>query len=82
MVSDVKEVNPEQWRDPSQGEKLARKYEERIKQIMDAYKAYRDEYEQRTKRFVDSYKDAMKNRSSNVDEWIHKYGKNVDRKSD
>jgi ABC-type Zn uptake system ZnuABC Zn-binding protein ZnuA len=93
MASDVKKVDHEQWRNPSQAEELARKYEQRIKQyrdeheqrikqVVDAYKAYWDEYEQRVKQFVDAYKDAMKNRSSSVDEWIQKYDENVDRKSD
>ncbi|WP_067932851.1 hypothetical protein [Alicyclobacillus kakegawensis] len=69
ILSDVKKVNPDQWKNKSKIEKLARKYIDKLGLSVP---------EQRIKQFVDAYQDATKNRSSNVDEWIHKYGKNVD----
>jgi hypothetical protein len=69
ILADVNKVNPDQWKNPSQVERLARKYIDKLGLSVP---------EQRIKQFVDAYKDATKNRSSNVDEWIQKYGKNVD----
>ncbi|GMA51676.1 hypothetical protein GCM10025857_30330 [Alicyclobacillus contaminans] len=69
ILADVKKVNPDQWNNPSQVEKLARKYIGKLGLSVP---------EQRIKQFVDAYQEATKNRSSNVNEWIRKYGKNVD----
>jgi hypothetical protein len=69
ILSDVNRVTPDQWKNPAQVERLAREYINKLGLSVP---------EQRIKKFVDAYQDATKNRSSNVDEWIKKYGKNVD----
>jgi adenine-specific DNA methylase len=71
ILDDVKKVNPQQWRNPSQVEKLARKYIDKLGLSVP---------EERIKQFVDAYKDAVTN-GSNVDELIQKYGKNVDKET-
>jgi hypothetical protein len=72
ILDDVKTVNPQQWKNPSQVEKLARQYIDKLGLSVP---------EERIKQFVDAYKDATKNGTSNVDELIQKYGKNVDKKT-
>ncbi len=72
ILGDVKKVNPQQWNNPSQVEKLARQYIDKLGLSVP---------EERIKQFVDAYKDATKNGFSNVDELIQKYGKNVDKKT-
>jgi hypothetical protein len=68
ILDDVKKVNPEQWKNRSQVEQLARKYIDKLGLAVP---------EQRIKQFVDAYTDAIRNGSS-ADELIQKYGKNVD----
>jgi hypothetical protein len=68
ILDDVKKVNPEQWKSPSQVEQLARKYIDKLGLAVP---------EQRIKQFMDAYQDAIRN-GSNADELIQKYGKNVD----
>ena len=73
ILDDIKKVKPDQWRDPSQVEQLAKKYSDKLGlQVPN----------QRIKQLVNAYKDATKNGpSASVDELVQKYGKNVDEKT-
>jgi hypothetical protein len=73
ILDDVQKVNPEQWKNPSQVEKLARNLANKLGLTVS---------EQRFKQFLNAYKDATKNGPTmNVDDMIQKYGKNVDEKT-
>jgi adenine-specific DNA methylase len=71
ILDEVKKVNPNQWKNPSQVEQLARKYIDKLGISVP---------EQRIQQFMDAYKDAIRN-GSNADELIQKYGKNVDKET-
>jgi adenine-specific DNA methylase len=71
ILDEVKKVNPNQWKNPSQVEQLARKYIDKLGLSVP---------EQRIQKFMDAYKDAIRN-GSNADELIQKYGKNVDKET-
>ncbi|CAM3995165.1 hypothetical protein [Alicyclobacillus pomorum] len=71
ILDEVKKVNPNQWKNPSQVEQLARKYIDKLGISVP---------EQRIHQFMDAYKDAIRN-GSNADELIQKYGKNVDKET-
>jgi adenine-specific DNA methylase len=68
ILDEVKKVKPQQWRNRSEVEQLARKYIDKLGLRVS---------EERIKQFVDAYQDAVRN-GSNTDELIQKYGKNVD----
>jgi uncharacterized protein YpuA (DUF1002 family) len=70
ILDDIKKVKPEQWRDPSQVEQLAKNYAQKLGLSVP---------EQRIKQVASAFKDATKNGpTANVDDLINKYGKNVD----
>ncbi|KPV42767.1 hypothetical protein [Alicyclobacillus ferrooxydans] len=70
ILDDVKKVQPDQWKDPNEVEKLAKNF---------AGKLGLPVPEERIKQFVNAYKDATKNGpNANVDDIVKKYGKNVD----
>ncbi len=71
ILGEVKKVNPNTWKNPSEVEQLARKYIDKLGIAVP---------EQRIKQFVNAYKDAIWNGSS-TDELIQKYGKNIDEKT-
>jgi uncharacterized protein YpuA (DUF1002 family) len=71
ILDEVKKVNRQQWKNPSEVEQLARKYIDKLGLAVP---------EERIKQFVDAYQDAVRN-GSNADELIQKYGKNLDEKT-
>jgi hypothetical protein len=73
ILDEVKKVKPEQWRDPSKVEQLAKDFTGKLGLSVP---------EGRIKQLVNAYKDATKNGpTANVDDLIKKYGKNVDEKT-
>jgi hypothetical protein len=73
ILNDINKIKPEQWKDASQVEQLARNFADKLRLKVP---------EQRFKQFMNAYKDATKNGSTaNVDELIQKYGQNVDEKT-
>lgn len=70
ILDDVKKVNPDQWKNPDEVEKLAKNF---------AGKLGLPVPEERIKQFVNAYKDATKHGpNANVDDLVQKYGKDVD----
>lgn len=73
ILDDVKKVKPDEWRNPSKVEQLAKDFTGKLGLSVP---------EERIKQLVNAYKDATKNGpTANVDELIQKYGKNVDEKT-
>jgi len=73
ILNDINKVKPEQWKDASQVEQLARNFADKLGLKVP---------EQRFKQFVKAYKDATKNGpTANVDGLIQKYGQHVDEKT-
>ncbi|WAH36904.1 hypothetical protein [Alicyclobacillus dauci] len=73
ILDDVKKVGPDQWKDASQVESLAKNFANKLGLPVP---------EQRIKQFVKAYSDATKNGpTGNVDDLVKKYGKNVDDKT-
>jgi uncharacterized protein YpuA (DUF1002 family) len=73
ILDDVKQIKPEQWKNSSHIEKLAKNY---------ANKLGLQVSEERISQLVNAYKDATKNgHTASVDELIRKYGRNVDQKT-
>jgi hypothetical protein len=73
ILDDLKKVKPEQWKSPSEIEKLAKNY---------ANKLGLQVSEERIRQLANAYTDATKNgHTASADELIQKYGNNVDEKT-